>query len=148
MKSIALLLVLSGLAGAASDAPAQRPERNRGKWSQLKSGMELDPRQEEALEAARKIHMDLLRPLVEGRRELVKKLADQIAANQGDMEAAVAAIKSATQAINAENERFDEAMRPILTPRQRALYVLDSMKGLLPARTEGSGGDAAASKTP
>ena len=134
-----------GLLGTSlvfADAPTGTPpaEGPPGAWKQ-KLGLSKD--HEQKLQTALQAHRTAMENLRQQRRQGLEKLRSQVQANAGDsdLQATLSGLAGMQQAIEAENQHFNQTLEGFLTPKQRAQMLLGLINRMM-RRGPGMGGQA------
>jgi len=95
------------------------------------NGLGLTDDQKSKFKSIKESEMKALKPLMRKQRDLTLKLKDQIEdnANDSDLKATLAALKSNHEAIKTQRIQFKNEKEALLTPLQQAKMVVWKMKG-------------------
>lgn len=142
MKRVWGLLMVGGLLAGGTAAPRAhegeaggggKPEEMHLKM--MKKGLDLSDAQVEKLKAAMEAHAKAEKPLRRMVRDTTEKLKDQLEDNAGEdaLKPSLDQLAKARQDMRAEEDRFHDSMRGILTVTQQAkMAVMHGRMGMGP----------------
>ena len=146
------MVTVAGLTAALTAGPAlahdtDAPNAGRGKGQDMAERMgkrlDLTPDQQSRIKALNEAHWAAMKPKHEAQRALVKDLRELVKTKAADsaITAKLDAIKAGHQAIEAAQQAHQDAVAAILTPMQKAKFVLWLVKKIDTGMDGMHGGD-------
>ncbi len=126
---VGLLLPTAGIAGG-KDHDGKGGHRGGRQWARMAKKLDLSDKQKEKLKSLRADHRKAMGPLMKERRMQMKKLRKLVKAEAGDKKigSQLRAIEKTQQAIRDAQEKHRDATAEVLTPTQRAKFMLQMGK--------------------